>query len=73
MSEYNWGLDTEIKKKIIESRITKLAQDGYQHELNYLFSVEQDQAEAADKFKSAMNGVKDSLEFHLNELTKLEQ
>lgn len=73
MSEYNWGLDTEVQKKIIESRIAKLAQDGYQHELNYMFSVEQGQTESADKFKSAMDGVKASLDFHLKELNKIAQ
>lgn len=71
MSDYNWGLDAEVQKKIIEGRIAKLAQDGYQHELNYKFSVEQSQEEAANKFKSAMDGVKASLDFHLNELKNL--
>lgn len=73
MSDYNWGLDAEVQKKIIESRIAKLAQDGYQHELNYKFSLQQGQEEAAEKFKSAMDGVRASLAFHLTELNNLAQ
>ena len=71
MSEYNWGLDTEEQKAILIERINKLAKDGYALELNYLFAVSLSQPEAIEKFKTAVDGIKNSLEFHKEKLASL--
>jgi len=72
MSEINWDIDTAVKETILKERVNKLAQDGYQVELNYQFAVSQGNSDAAEKFKTSMNGIKASLEFHREELKKLQ-
>jgi hypothetical protein len=72
MSDNIWGLDQEVQKKILESRIIKLAQAGYQHELNYKFSEAQGQEETAAKHKDLVNGTLVALAFHKEELAKLD-
>ena len=67
-----WDLDIEVQKQIINDRIIKLNQDGYQLELNYKFAVKEDNAEAIEQYKKAVDGVAASLEFHKEELAKLE-
>jgi hypothetical protein len=71
MSDNIWGLDVEVQKKILEARIAKLAQSGYQHQLNLKFSEAQGQEEAAAKHKDLMNGTFSALKFHKEELDKL--
>ena len=71
MSDNIWGLDKEVQKKIIEGRIIKLAQSGYQHQLNLKFSEEQGQEEAAAKHRDLVNGTLTALKFHQEELNKL--
>ena len=67
-----WDLDIEVQKQIITERIVKLNQDGYQLELNYKFALTQENEEAINKYKEAVNGVAASLAFHKEELAKLE-
>lgn len=71
MSDYNWGLDAEAKKKLLESRIFSLANNGYATELNYRHSVEQNQEETAEKLRLQLEGIKATLAFHQNELNSL--
>jgi hypothetical protein len=71
MSDLEWDLDTTAKEAIIKNRIIQLAKDGYQLELNYKFALSQNNQEATDKFKASVEGVKASLEFHKEELAKL--
>jgi hypothetical protein len=71
MSDNIWGLDKDIQKKLLESRIVRLAQAGYQHELNYKFAEAQGQEEATAKHKDLMNGTLTALAFHKEELAKL--
>ena len=71
MSDNIWGLDLEVQKKIIESRIVKLAQSGYQHELNYKFSKAQNKEESMKQHEDLMNGTLVALAFHKEELDKL--
>jgi hypothetical protein len=72
MSDINWGIDNEEKEVIIKERLIKLSKDGYQIELNYKFALTQNNQEAIEKFKTSMDGVKASLEFHKEELQKLQ-
>lgn len=67
-----WDLDIEIQKQIIKDRIIKLNQDGYQLELNYKFAVREGNEEAIEQYKKAVDGVASSLQFHKEELAKLE-
>lgn len=71
MSDNIWGLDVEVQKKILESRLIKLAQAGYQHELNYKFSKAQENEEAMKQHEDLMNGTLTALAFHKKELDKL--
>lgn len=71
MSNNIWGLDVEVQKKIVEGRIIKLAQAGYQHELNYKFSKAQKNEEAMKQHEDLMNGTLVALAFHKEELDKL--
>ena len=65
-------LSVATKKAIIEERLNKLVEDKFKFELNYRFSVEQDQAEAIDQFKRAIDGANVAIEFHKKELASLE-
>jgi len=71
MSDNIWGLDVEVQKKILESRLIKLAQAGYQHELNYKFLDSQGNEELAAKHKDLMNESLVAIKFHKAELDKL--
>ena len=71
MSDNIWGLDKEVQKKILEARLIKLAQAGYQHELNYKFMERHGQDEAKVKHKDLMQETLVALEFHKAELAKL--
>lgn len=71
MSDNIWGLDKDLQINILKSRIIKLAQDGYQHELNYRFALAHGQEESATKHKDLVNGTHSALEFHKEELDKL--
>lgn len=71
MSDNIWGLDKEVQKKIIEDRLIKLAQAGYQHELNYKFMESHGQDEAKVKHQTLMQETLVALEFHKTELAKL--
>lgn len=71
MSDNIWGLDKNLQVSILKSRIIKLAQDGYQHELNYKFALIQGQEESAAKHKDLVNGTHTALNFHKEELDKL--
>ena len=73
MSDYDWKINTEAKRKLIEGRCLKLAQDGYQLELNYKFAVSQENQEEAEKYKKAIDAIKASLDFHIAELNSLSQ
>jgi hypothetical protein len=46
--------------------------ERYKFELNYKFSVEQNQAEAVEKFKQAIEGSNVAIAFHEKELAALE-
>ena len=67
-----WDLDIEVQKQIINERIIKLNQDGFQLELNYKFAVSESNEEAIEQYKKAVDGVAASLAFHKEELAKLE-
>ena len=71
MSDNIWGLDVEVQKKIIESRLIKLAQAGYQHELNYKFLSAQGNEEQAASHKALMDEAVVAMKFHKEELDKL--
>jgi hypothetical protein len=71
MLDYDWGLDLESKKKILQNRIFSIANNGYAIELNYRHSVEQNQEETAEKLRLQLEGVKAALKFHQNELNSL--
>lgn len=72
MLDINWGLDVEKKKDILVERINKLAKDGYSLELNYLFAVSLDQQEAIEKYKTSVEAIHRSLEFHKELLSELQ-
>ena len=65
-------LSIDAKRAIIEDRLNRLVEDRYKFELNYKFSVEQDQAEAIEQFKRAVDGADAAIEFHKKELAALE-
>jgi hypothetical protein len=71
MEDIDWGLDVETKKDVLIERINKLSKDGYSLELNYLFSVSQNQEETAEKYRVAVEGVKNALAFHKEKLAAL--
>lgn len=71
MSDNIWGLDVEVQKKILEGRLIKLAQAGYQHELNYKFLESQGSEELAAKHKDLMTESLVAIKFHTAELDKL--
>lgn len=64
-------LAVDVKKAIINERLNKLVEDRYKFELNYKFSVEQNQEEAADQLKKAMDGADAAIAFHKKELDTL--
>jgi hypothetical protein len=72
MSDNIWGLDKDVQRKILESRLVKLAQAGYQHELNYRFLESHGQEDVKVKHKDLMNETLIALEFHKEELKKLD-
>ena len=65
-------LSIDAKRAIIEDRLNRLVEDRYKFELNYKFSVEQNQAEAVEKFKQAIEGSNVAIAFHEKELAALE-
>ena len=65
-------LDVDTKKTIIASRINKLASDRYQIELNHKFSLEQNNEEAVQQYKAALDSTDQAIEFHKKELAALD-
>lgn len=63
-----WELDTSVKQEIIKARMAKLAQDGYQYELNKKFALHEGNEETAAEYQKAFEAVAKSYDFHEQEL-----
>lgn len=70
--ELDKELTPERRREIIIARLQKLIEDGYQLELNYKFAAEQNNDEVQEKYKTAIESIKVSIEFHKKELLALE-
>ena len=71
MSHINSLLNDEAKASVIRARIVKLAQEGYQVDLNLKFSQQKGKEEDTKKFQDAVDAIEESLSFHIAELNAL--